>query len=133
MSEDNRPDLYHIVIADDDASIRAFTQANCKTAASQAAKKVDIRAFPDGADAWAYIGALDQPPHLLVTDRSMTVMHGDELIVKARQRFPELPVILASGDWSLKTLAEKLKVDFLVKPYNLKDLAEKVRQYAPKA
>jgi two-component system cell cycle sensor histidine kinase/response regulator CckA len=66
---------------------------------------------------------------LMLTDLVMPGMDGRELMRRARQHRPGLPVLFMSGyaeppDDS--TLARDPQADFIAKPFNPKDLAAKV-------
>jgi CheY-like chemotaxis protein len=67
------------------------------------------------------------PPLALVSDVSMAGMDGLELVRRARQRYPLLPVVLVSG-YAGPALgqgpAAAAEVHFLAKPYGPRALVE---------
>jgi len=72
----------------------------------------------------------DAPIDLLISDVVMPNMDGPALMVEARKRNPDLPVIFISGyaeDMVRKSL-EAEDVQFLQKPFELKALAELVKE-----
>jgi two-component system response regulator YesN len=70
------------------------------------------------------------PADILITDISMPVMNGLELIPRARGYIPELKVIILSGYNEFKYLKEGMKLgieNYLLKPINLDELHETLR------
>ena len=68
---------------------------------------------------------------LLITDQTMPVITGDELISKVRISKPEIPVILCTGysDMIDAETAEQLGINkFFYKPYDLNQLLESVSE-----
>ena len=67
--------------------------------------------------------------HLLITDFSMPEVDGLELAHRFRAVHPETPVLMVSG--SLSSLRDKTpdldRLEFLAKPFLLKELLQKVR------
>jgi signal transduction histidine kinase/DNA-binding response OmpR family regulator len=59
---------------------------------------------------------------LLVTDLGLPGMSGEELASRVRQRFPKLPVVIASGYGRAGVQAEGLQ--FISKPYSTVDLQQ---------
>jgi DNA-binding NtrC family response regulator len=117
-------DAYHFVVADDTENLAMLVEASLK----QAYPHATIRAFYDGAPALDYIKGLDNGARLLlVTDTTMKDMHGNELIMQARQHRPDLLAILMSGDWRNEALARQLGVPFLQKPVPLAELVRLVQ------
>ncbi|MGM1050021.1 MAG: response regulator [Bacillota bacterium] len=69
----------------------------------------------------------DLPVDILITDISMPVMTGLELIAEARKIKPELKVIILSGFDDFAYLKEAMRLgieNYLLKPINLKELEE---------
>lgn len=69
----------------------------------------------------------DVPADILITDISMPVMTGLELIAAARQIRPELKVIILSGFDDFAYLKEAMRLgieNYLLKPINLQELEE---------
>jgi two-component system cell cycle sensor histidine kinase/response regulator CckA len=68
---------------------------------------------------------------LLVSDVVMPAMDGPELMRRVRALLPELPVIFISGyaeERLRRDIDDRADVHFLPKPYNLKQLASKVKE-----
>jgi len=68
---------------------------------------------------------------ILVTDVIMAPVDGTTLAQKAREIFPDLEILFVSG-YAEDSLRQKLsqipRVRFLPKPFELKELAEKVKE-----
>ncbi|OQX16129.1 MAG: hypothetical protein BWK76_12020 [Desulfobulbaceae bacterium A2] len=69
--------------------------------------------------------------HLLITDVVMPDMNGRELVERLRRQLPTLKTLYMSGH-SANVLADRgglaKDVDFLAKPFTIKDLAARVRE-----
>lgn len=64
-------------------------------------------------------------PDVVTIDFSLPDISGDKLLVRLRQRWPEVPVIIISAQSKIATAVELLKAgaaDYLVKDDNTKDL-----------
>lgn len=69
------------------------------------------------------------PPALAVIDVGLPDMRGDALAAWARQRYPDLPIIVASGYDAAdlkKQFAEDPAIAVLGKPYTERDLARTI-------
>jgi PAS domain S-box-containing protein len=83
-----------------------------------------------GAEALALAGSHDGDVHLLLTDLSMPVMGGRELMDEFRSRWPGVPVVCMSGYSQDAALREELssRADrFLGKPFSVDGLVRIVR------
>jgi two-component system response regulator YesN len=77
----------------------------------------------------------DQPVDILITDISMPLMNGLDLIQEARQLQPELKVIILSGFNEFEYLKEGMKLgieNYLLKPINVDELQSTLRNTAAK-
>lgn len=82
------------------------------------------------ADGEAALARLDEgPPALLISDIRMPGLDGIALTLRARARYPGLPVLLVSGfaDAAARAVVPEMDVAFLEKPFTLKTLGERVR------
>lgn len=90
----------HILLADDDADYRAtVTRVLLK-------RGHHVSAVEDGLQALLY---LDDGVDLLVTDIQMPRLDGEGLLTTLRERFPDLPVIVVSGESPSGPQAEELR------------------------
>jgi DNA-binding response OmpR family regulator len=129
--DDNRPRVvpkpeqerprHHILVADDETSIRSLIRA----VLLHAGYRVDTA--PDGALAWAALQA--EPYDLLITDYDMPILTGIDLIRKLRAARIGLPVIMVTGTLPLSELAENPSLQLaaaLEKPFDVDELLEAV-------
>jgi two-component system cell cycle sensor histidine kinase/response regulator CckA len=81
-----------------------------------------------GESALAVLAAQPEPPAVLVSDVSMPGMDGPALVRAVRAMLPDLPVILVSGyaDTDPLTDLPGAPVQFLPKPFSIKDLAARL-------
>jgi signal transduction histidine kinase/ActR/RegA family two-component response regulator len=107
-----------LVVEDDDAVrsglVEALLTLGCDV--SQAASG------PDG------LAALSRSkPELLLTDYMMPGMTGAELVVKAREMFPQLPALVATGYADMEDIEHSIgKGAVLRKPFELTELSEAI-------
>ncbi|MEE9607524.1 MAG: sigma-54 dependent transcriptional regulator [Myxococcota bacterium] len=89
----------------------------------------DIQTF---VDAEAALGALEkQPFDLLLTDLKMPDVDGVEVLRRAREAHPELPVILITAHASVPTAIEAMRAgafDYVEKPFDNTELKTLVRR-----
>jgi CheY-like chemotaxis protein len=64
---------------------------------------------------------------MLVTDVTLPKMSGIELVALARSRYPQMPVVVASGYGRMSAL-DGDDVRYLKKPYQLRDLQQVIEQ-----
>ena len=103
-----------ILVVDDDPLIQAGTAAMLE----DLGHAVDIAASGPAA-----LAALERgTPALMVTDFAMPGMNGLELARAVQQRWPDLPIILATGYAELPE-GEETDVPRLNKPYRQEELA----------
>jgi PAS domain S-box-containing protein len=85
----------------------------------------------DGIQALEIAAAHSGPIHILVTDVVMPRLSGRELVTRIAAARPELKILYISGytdDSIFRHGVLEGDVAFLQKPFNLRDLAEKIRQ-----
>jgi len=80
-----------ILLVDDEEMVRNALALLLKSEGYQ------VQAMETGAAAWALLQAGCEQIDLLVTDLKLADMDGFELIAKARERYPQLPVIALTG------------------------------------
>ncbi|KFI06935.1 response regulator [Massilia sp. BSC265] len=80
------------------------------------------------ADGDAALGELQRArPDLIITDYLMPGITGAELMLRARQVFPGIPMIIATGYADMKAIEQVLGSDILLrKPFQLAELAVSV-------
>lgn len=122
-SSDAASPAKRVLIAEDDEGIRQLVAIALRDGG------FDVTAVADGAKAWRELGC--QHYDLLITDHNMPELTGGDLIGKIRAAGLSLPIILASGSFTLETLEAPIRQRisaFLPKPYGLVELIEATRR-----
>jgi FixJ family two-component response regulator len=72
-------------------------------------------------------------PILLIVDYQMPEMNGDELIIKVKEKYPNIPCVMLSGQANAIAInqlkKDKLLSEFIEKPWNEETLATVVNSY----
>jgi DNA-binding NtrC family response regulator len=80
----------------------------------------------------AFAAMLKNRPCIALIDLNVPgTMDAKTFIAKAKEHFPNLPMILVSGDPKAKLTAESVKARFIMKPFSLHDIVEKVKESCP--
>lgn len=121
MSRDSSPLIY---IVDDEPLLVALAEI------SLISEGYRFRKFEDPTLALEAMAQETEPPALLLTDFMMAGLNGLQLAERARELFPELPIIILSGTAGPEILAgATTRVEhFINKPYRTQDLLEIVRE-----
>ena len=111
----------HIVVIDDSNLSRKRVLAALQGS-------FDCRAF--GKPEEAFEDIIKDPPMCVVSDILMPNLTGDQLLVKIKEKLPELPVIFVSANFNEKKM-EQLKQDgaalIMRKPFDPEELASTVK------
>ncbi len=113
-----------LLLVDDEETILDV----CREFLEQAKYKVLTANAPD--DAIHIAGQYSGKIHLLITDIVMPVMNGLELAETLRSIRPDIKCIFISGyppETIFTTDIVKKNINFVTKPFRLKDFAEKIR------
>lgn len=105
-----------IVIVDDDNEMRAMLDDYFRS------KDYDVDAFPSAVDAIARLKNRQGPPDLVLSDVRMPQMDGLEFILKVKEMFPEVPIILMTAFGSIESAIEAIRrgaFDYITKPFKL--------------
>ncbi|MEC9347255.1 MAG: ATP-binding protein [Pseudomonadota bacterium] len=115
-----------ILLVEDEDAVRMFAARALRN------KGYQVLEAESGDQALAIVEAGDKDIDLMVSDVVMPNMDGPTLIRKARQSRPDLRAVFISGyaeEAFRRSLGDDLiDVDFLPKPFSLKDLAAKVKE-----
>ena len=115
-----------VLLAENDPTLRALVQETLEL------DRLRVLTAVNGEEALALAEA--SLPDLLVTDVGMPRLDGFGLIRALRRIYPDVPVIVTSGDpyyddRPLETVAAELRVAALfLKPFDLEDLQRAVRK-----
>lgn len=115
--------MAHILVAEDDPPVRDFV---CRALESFGHTTADV---PDGGAAMEKLG--DSPYDLLLTDIVMPVMDGIALALAARNRRPEMPILMMTGYSNERERAHNIDAlvhDVLIKPFSLTQIGEAVER-----
>jgi len=110
---------YHVIIADDEVSIRALIVR----VVAHTYDGVIISAVSDGLDALAIYQ--QRGADLVITNQEMLVLSGLSLIERLRVLSTTLPIIMVSAHQSIEPRARAVGVtNFLLKPFHITQLVE---------
>lgn len=113
-----------ILIVEDEESVRAFSARALSSAG------YTVHEASTGAEALALLEEIDGQIDLVISDVVMPEMDGPELLKHVRSRYPDVKLIFVSGyaeEGTRRGLEEDPSVEFLPKPFSLKQLAAKVK------
>lgn len=113
-----------ILLVEDEDAVRAFSSRVLKN------KGFTVIEFSEAESALKEIEK-GTPVDLLLTDMMMPGMDGETLATLAKERYPDLRVILMSGyseDFARHGKDESKTFSFLAKPFSLTQLIQKVRE-----
>ncbi|GDY11504.1 acetoacetate metabolism regulatory protein AtoC [Planctomycetota bacterium] len=84
---------------------------------------IQVRTTKDGVQA---LKALEsEPADLLITDLRMPGMGGLKLLLKAKEKWPEMPVVMMTAFASVESAVESMRLgayDYLMKPFNVEQV-----------
>ncbi|GCE15150.1 response regulator [Tengunoibacter tsumagoiensis] len=112
-----------ILLADDDRAILEAIKAMLED------EGYEVEATPLGA---RVIDLCDDPPAVLIQDIWMGGVDGRDICKALRQqeKTKELPIILISANRDVRQIAQEVGAnDFLVKPFDIDNLLNKVQNY----
>jgi len=113
----------NILLVDDDQAVLQSTTELLQHLGYQ------VRGFSSPVDALDYLKEHEDTIQVLLTDQTMPVMTGLELIKESRKIKEKLPVILRSGysDRIDEQTADEMGIVFLMKPASLAELSKALR------
>ena len=106
-----------ILVVDDDEDLRSCIQEFLR----RRGYHVDVA--ENGLEAVKQLE--HQEPHLVISDIQMPGMNGVELLRTTRDRFPDVPVILMTGNTTFETAIDALRCrayHYLKKPIRMSEL-----------
>jgi DNA-binding NtrC family response regulator len=123
MTDDSKPTPIDLLLVDDDADLRNDVgsylatrgyRVQCCANGEEAIEQADRRAF-----------------NVAILDLSMPVMSGIEVLKKLKTRDAECEVVMLTGEGTIETAVEAMKLgarEFLSKPISLRELDRLVRK-----
>lgn len=116
--------MRHIIVCDNDRDLLGFLSAMLCSVGHI------VKAVADGTDAIALLSD-GHPCDVVVTDGTMTTMHGWDVLEYTRKNHPHIPVILVSGKASDPDHRARLDqmgfAAILTKPLSAKHLIETIK------
>jgi two-component system response regulator HydG len=106
-----------VLIVDDDAAMRLLLAEELNEAGYRALTAAGGEEALAQLDRW--------PVDVVVTDLMMSGMKGDELLQQAREREPDLPVVIITAFGTIDSAVEAIKTGayhYVAKPFRLGDL-----------
>jgi DNA-binding response OmpR family regulator len=102
-----------VLVVDDDVIVRASIRRILER------QGYSVIVAEDGVDALRLLERTHVPVDLLVTDIQMPGISGDQLALKVRDAWPDLPVLFVSGQQHNANLVGQLggRATFLLKPF----------------
>ena len=108
-----------VLIVDDDAPLRSMLERLIQQ------QGFDVRSFPDGAPALASLPSIH--PDVALVDLQMPEVGGLEVLRAIRQAAPDCRVVLMTGEPSVETAIQAVKLgalDYLSKPFDFERVRE---------
>jgi two-component system response regulator AtoC len=84
---------------------------------------VTVRSAKDGVQALKLLEA--EPADLLITDIRMPGMGGLKLLLKSKEKWPDMPVVMMTAFASVESAVESMRqgaYDYLMKPFNVEQV-----------
>ncbi|RUT33111.1 PAS domain-containing sensor histidine kinase [Arsenicitalea aurantiaca] len=119
-----------ILLVEDEDNVRAFS------ARALRATGYEVFEADCGEEALEVLEEIDGRIDLMISDVVMPEMDGPSLLIKVRERLPDLKVIFVSGyaeESVRQDIADDQSVEFLPKPYSLDQINSKVKEVLGKA
>jgi two-component system cell cycle sensor histidine kinase/response regulator CckA len=114
-----------ILLVEDEDNVRAFS------ARALRATGYEVFEAAGGEEALEVLDDIGGKVDLMVSDVVMPEMDGPALLIKVRERLPDLKVIFVSGyaeESVRQDIADDQSVEFLAKPYSLDQINSKVKE-----
>jgi len=113
-----------ILLVEDEESVRAFS------ARALSATGYEVFEAGSGEEALEVLDDIEDEVDLIISDVVMPEMDGPALLIKVRERLPDVKFIFVSGyaeENVRQDLADNRSVEFLPKPYTLDQINSKVK------
>jgi len=119
-------DALSVFLVDDDEDVRFLMARMLRRAGVRG-----VRAFAGGAAVLAGLRA-EAPPDLVILDQNMPGMTGIQTLERIRETWPELPVLISSGQPDIEQWPcfQASRVAVISKPFNLEEIHGKLAGFA---
>ncbi len=117
------------LIAEDERPVREFLHSVLKERSFD-----DVHVAVDGQEALEKLESLE--PDVLITDLVMPRLNGEELAGRALDMWPDLTVMVTTGNGTIETAVNLLKrgvFDFITKPFTLETLQASIERGVERA
>ena len=114
--------MANILIIDDEAAILNLMSKSCRQQGH------DVTAVQTGRDGLKVLDA--SQPDLMIVDLLIGDMNGLDIIRYSEEHYPEIQIIMVTGNGSVETAVEAMRLgafDYLTKPFELADLQRTVQ------
>ena len=114
---DPLPGALRVLIIEDDEQFRLSVKRSLELAGHE------VRAFADAESALEHLNAVS--PAAILTDLRLPRANGMFVLDRARERRPDIPVVLMTGHGDIPTAIQAIRAgayDFLEKPFNREQL-----------
>ncbi len=114
--------MAHILLSDDEESVRAFVERALET------RGHTVHAVADGSAALAALAG-EESFDLLLTDIVMPVMDGIALALKVARDYPEMPILMMTGYADEEHRAHNLDLlihEVVSKPFTIDEICDAV-------
>jgi CheY-like chemotaxis protein len=109
-----------ILVVEDDAGVRQFIVECLEMSGYQVMQADHAQAGLDQLEL--------MQPDVMIVDFLMPGMNGAELVAKATEKYPKLPIIFATGYADMKAIKEVIGSNAILrKPFQMGELVESVR------
>lgn len=111
-----------IFVVDDERIIRLTLADDLRE------KGFEVREFADGYSVLAAL--LDETPNIIITDLKMPGMDGFELLLKVKEKFPQICVIVMTAYATIENAINAMKsgaFDYIMKPFNIEEILNVVK------
>ena len=115
----------HILIIDDEHILRETARDMLQICGYK------VSLAPGGREGLEALDTASRSVDLVILDMAMPEMSGKETFVKIKEKFPELKILLASGNSLDQRVADVMAMGvdgFIAKPFQMSPLAEKVKE-----
>ena len=114
-----------VLLVDDEESVRSLVTLMLKTAGVP-----QVKAVSGGRKALESL-RVGELPDIVILDQNMPGMDGVQAMAEIRQRHPDLPILIASGQPEIEQWAcfRQPRVGIITKPFSLEEIQAKLAQF----